>query len=1723
MARPENVCQPHVLPDTGRLKRPLRQPAVRPQPRPPRVLVPCFLTPGALAPPVRAAFAPPSGEHVSASAPTTDAVAGPGGIMTGFVPFSPASPLDSPASPPPLPPIISSFTPTSGVIGTTVTITGENFLLSRLHHRETVTDVRFNGISAIFDIVNSEIITATVPAGATTGPISVTNPAGTATSSTNFVVILPPTITSFSPASGLIGTPVIITGTNFTGTTDVRFNGIPAAFTVNSATQITATVPAGATTGPITVTNPAGTATSGTNFVVILPPTIVSFSPASGLIGTSVIITGTNFTGTTDVRFNGIPAAFTVNSATQITATVPAGATTGPITATNPAGTATSGTNFVVILPPTISSFSPTSGPVGTSVTLTGTNFTGTTDVRFNGVAATFTVNSSTQITATVPAGATTGPITVTTPDGTATSGTNFVVILPPTIASFSPTSGPVGTSVTITGTNFTGTTDVRFNGVSATFTVVTSTQITATVPAGATTGPITVTNPAGTATSGTSFVVILPPTIASFSPTSGLIGASVTLTGTNFTGTTDVRFNGVSATFTVVTSTQITATVPVGATTGSITVTNPAGTATSGTSFVVILPPTIASFSPTSGLIGASVTLTGTNFTGTTSVRFNGVTAVFTVNSNTQITATVPAGATTGPITVTNPAGTATSGTSFVVILPPTLASFSPASGLIGTSVTLTGTNFTGTTDVRFNGVTAVFTVNSNTQITATVPAGATTGPITVTNPAGTATSGTSFVVFLPPTIASFSPTSGPVGASVTITGTNFTGTTSVRFNGISAIFNIVDPETITATVPVGATTGTITVTNPAGTATSGTPFVVPQTPAISSFSPTAGTVGTSVTIPGMNFVEVTDVRFNGINASFTVNSPTQITATVPAGATTGPITVTNPAGTATSSASFVVILPPTITGFSPTSAPVGASVTITGTNFTGTTSVRFNGITAVFTLNSNTQITATVPAGATTGPITVTNPAGTATSSTGFVVILPPTISGFSPASGAVGALITISSGDFIVSGESFAGVTGVLFNGVAATFTVNSPAQITATVPAGATTGPISITGPGGTTTSSTPFVVLETPIVTGFSPTSGLTGTVVTISGSGFVDVSAVRFGGVAATFTVNSPTQITATVPPGAATGPISIAAAGVIATSREPFVVPETPTLTSFSPASGPVGTPVTITGTSFLNVSSVTFGDLPARFTVISPTQLTATVPAGAVTAPIRVTTPAGSATSATSFTVIPRVPPQTIGLWRPNQGFLLRQSNTAGLPDIAVPLGQPGDQPVVGDWDGDGKTTVALFRAGQFLIRNENAVSAPVTTVAFGQAGDIPVAGDWTGRGFDSVGVFRRGVFLLRNTNTSGAPDIIINYGLPTDLPVVGDWDGDRRTTVGAFRPSTGFFFLRNDNSSGNADLSFFYGLANDLPVAGDWDGDGVTTVGIFRAGTFFLRNTNTAGFADVAAGFGQAGDVPLAGRWKTPPVIPPGDFQTGNSTVVWRNQTTGETALWVMQGTSFVRSEALPFVEDCWVVGGVADFTGDGATDLLWRNQDITGFDAVWSFAGLRPVATLPVTPEQTDRNWVISCTGDFNRDGQPDIVRRNLATDAVEVWLMNRLTRSAVVPLVIPGLTADERIVGSGDFEGNGQLGLLLHRQAAGTARVVTFIGATAVGSRPLPALGSEWRLAAVGDYNRDGQPDVVWRNERTGQNVIWLLRNLSLVQSVALPAVTDQRWQIVGPR
>jgi hypothetical protein len=255
-----------------------------------------------------------------------------------------------------------------------------------------------------------------------------------------------PTVTAVTPSDAALGCQVTVTGTNF----QTVANGGPASnvafgtdngtgLTIDADTQLEVTIPAGAGVGAnnVVVTNATGDSAAFTYSTTAAAtcPGVPTFTPASGFVGTTVTISGTFTTAPTHVRFNTSSLVVpTTTSATSVTAVVPTGATTGPIHVYTAAGQRTSATNFTVSAP-TITSFTPLFGPVGTSVTIMGTNFSGTapsfttSSVKFNTTSATtFTVNSATQITATVPTGATTGKISVTTPSGTATSTANFTV-----------------------------------------------------------------------------------------------------------------------------------------------------------------------------------------------------------------------------------------------------------------------------------------------------------------------------------------------------------------------------------------------------------------------------------------------------------------------------------------------------------------------------------------------------------------------------------------------------------------------------------------------------------------------------------------------------------------------------------------------------------------------------------------------------------------------------------------------------------------------------------------------------------------------------------------------------------------------------------------------------------------------------------------------------------------------------------------------------------------------------------------------------------------------------------------------------------------------------------------------------------------------------------------------------------------------------------------------
>lgn len=222
--------------------------------------------------------------------------------------------------------------------------------------------------------------------------------------------------------------------------------------------------------------------------------------------------------------------------------------------------------------PPAMAGFSPSSGVVGASVTLTGVDLLGAT-VTIGGGACTVTSNTSTSVTVTVGPAALTGSVVLTTGGGS-TSLPGFSVT--PTFTSFSPTSARQGDTVTIYGTGIYGATVTFGGGPAATITGTTSAYLTVTVPSGSSSGNVIVTTTGGSVSlSG----FLLTPTISSFSPTAATYLGSVTITGTGLSSASSVTFGGVAGTITSNTSTSIVATVPLSAVNGSVAVTTAGGT----------------------------------------------------------------------------------------------------------------------------------------------------------------------------------------------------------------------------------------------------------------------------------------------------------------------------------------------------------------------------------------------------------------------------------------------------------------------------------------------------------------------------------------------------------------------------------------------------------------------------------------------------------------------------------------------------------------------------------------------------------------------------------------------------------------------------------------------------------------------------------------------------------------------------------------------------------------------------------------------------------------------------------------------------------------------------------------------------------------------------------------------------------------------------------------
>jgi YD repeat-containing protein len=938
-----------------------------------------------------------------------------------------------------------------------------------------------------------------------------------------------PVVNSISPTSGPVGTLVTISGNSFGGTqgsSTVTVGGVPTTPSAWSANQIQFAIPATIGTGSQSLTVTVGGLSSGSE-PFLVTPAITSIAPSSGFAGTSVRVEGTNFGAYANeisaITFNGQPAHVSNWTPTSIEATAPpqrsttagsgtanSGATTGPVVVAtyNPSNNSTTLSNgvvFTVISTPTILALSPSNGAPGTSVTVTGFNFgdsqsSGT--VTFNGVSSSPTSWNSQAIIVPVPVGATSGSVIVTV-GGVASNSYPFTIGA--SVTSVIPTAGGIGTPVTITGTGFgsaQGNSTVDFNGVPAPITNWSNTSIVATVPIGATTGQFAIMVNGASISAG---VFSVTPAINRLTPSSGIAGTVVTVSGSNFgvtQGTSTIYFGQVAAVPTQWSPNRIVAPVPTGAVTCTVIVTI-AGQPSNSMPFTVgtgSITGVVTNASNGSAISGASIQAlqanaliqTGSSGAGGSYTLSNlvagnydllisaagfGTTIVpgvaVTVGQPTAINVQLGSpGTIAGTITqsdgVTPVAGatvTIWSGTDSVAVATSGSAGAYSISSLSATTYSIQ-VSASGYNTVKESGVavtagntsTANFSLASQTLITYTYDEVGRLVGITDSQKGSAAYSydAVGNIVGIATTtpgqtsLLDFTPKSGPIGTSVTITGTDFSSSSqqdSVTLAGAAATVNSATSSQLIASVPAGATAGPITVSTPNGTVTSSASFTVTASsgvPAILSYSPQMANDDDAFEITGSGFDIASNdrVQVNGQSAVVYSATPTDLIAYfAPGNAGSGPISVSTPMGTAVGGDFFILPSP-----YTPSQVDFTGRMNVGG-QFTGTINssgdiglVLFNGTSGQ---TINLQITGSTIAN---GTVSILNPNGSLLSQgqfgTGGTLIetVPPATSGTFTILIATNG--TTSAGSLTLNLSSVAPTT--IAPGVAQTVTITSAGQ-------------------------------------------------------------------------------------------------------------------------------------------------------------------------------------------------------------------------------------------------------------------------------------------------------------------------------------------------------------------------------------------------------------------------------------------------------------------------------------------------------------------------------------------------------------------------------------------------------------------------------------------------------------------------------------------------------
>jgi hypothetical protein len=827
-----------------------------------------------------------------------------------------------------------------------------------------------------------------------------------------------PTITSITPSSATATAPgftLTVNGTNFSSGSTVRWNASGLTTSFVNANQLRAAVPASLLTTPGTAQITAattGVASNAVPFAVLAAPTISSVSPTSAAAGGpafTLTVNGSDFASGATVQWNGTPLATTVVNANQLTAAATPNlllfAGTAQITVAS-GGVISSLVNFNVT--PTISSLNPSSATAGGpafTLTVNGTGFTTGTAVQWNGAALATSVISDTQVTAPVLANLIAAPGTaqVTVLSNTlTTNAVSFTIASGPTIGSIAPTTATAGGpafTLTVNGSGFQSGAVVRWNGTQLATTLVSSSRLTASVPANliATVGTAQITAVSGGVTSNAvTFTVVGAPVISTITPNTAIAGGpqfTLTVNGTGFSSSSVVNWNTTALSTKFISATQLTASVSAAliASAGTAQITVVSGSvASNAVRFIATSPPVITSISPSAATAGGpafTLTVNGSGFGSGAVVRWNQTVLATSVISANQLTAPVLASliATVGTVRITVSFGGITSNAvNFTVVAGPALGALSPSTtGAGGPAFTLTatGSGFASGAVVNWNGtpLPTVF-VNANT-VTAAVPANLIvnvgTAQITVVS-GGAVSNALTFAVVAAPIISTLSPSTMAAGGpafTLTVNGSGFGSGSTVQWNGTALTTTVVNAAQLTAAVPANliATFGSAQISVVSSGIASNSVAIAITAPTIALTGVHSTSLPTQQLSVGIQLASPTPSALQGtLQLGFTPSVPglpagyidpalqfaaggTTLNFTVPAGATTvSPITggtiqqgtvAGNLTVTLTSlTSSGVSVLPPTPVTATATILPLPPVITANSVHITNVTATGFD-----------------------------------------------------------------------------------------------------------------------------------------------------------------------------------------------------------------------------------------------------------------------------------------------------------------------------------------------------------------------------------------------------------------------------------------------------------------------------------------------------------------------------------------------------------------------------------------------------------------------------------------------------------------------------------------------------------------------------------------------------------------------------------------------------------